>query len=267
MFLAIDQGNTSLKATWIGCQLFEKGVGSPDVIGSCRFDSSDVNGIFALMGDRNINSVGIVSTGRIDRKLVDALRYNLGDGLMLLTHDTPLPIGIRYATPQTLGLDRIAAMAGAVMLYPDKPLLVVDAGTAITLDVADGAGCFAGGNIAPGLELRLRSLHEATAALPLVGLNGDIPSFGYDTESAIRSGAVRGAVQQICASAYESKSIYGCRQLIFTGGDAEILMPLVDKYFVYFPHAVDDGCIECKLESNLVAIGLLSIYKYNETNI
>ena len=82
---------------------------------------------------------------------------------------TLLPITIGYRTPHTLGYDRIAAAVGAQSLFPQQNILIIDAGTAITYDLLSADGTFAGGNIAPGADLRLQSLHEHTGR-PASGL-------------------------------------------------------------------------------------------------
>mgnify|MGYP000136417762 FL=1 len=100
-------------------------------------------------------------------------------------HSSELPIKIGYATPETLGLDRIAAVVGAVMQCPDKAVLIVDAGTCVTYALLTADGTFAGGNIAPGIRLRLRAMHEHTGKLPLIDDAGETPEIGFSTETAM----------------------------------------------------------------------------------
>jgi len=71
-------------------------------------------------------------------------------------------------SPKTLGKDRLAAVAGALHLYPDKNCLIFDIGTCMTIDYLTKKKVFMGGNIAPGKDLRLKSMHDYTSALPLV---------------------------------------------------------------------------------------------------
>ena len=82
---------------------------------------------------------------------------------------TPLPLANAYATPQTLGADRLAAAVGAAWLLPGRNVVVVDAGTAIKFDLVEGGQVFRGGSIAPGLAMRFKALHAFTGRLPLVG--------------------------------------------------------------------------------------------------
>lgn len=132
---------------------------------------------------------------------------------------TPIPICNKYKTPETLGADRLAAAVGASILQPGKDLLVIDAGTCITYDVIDAQGNYWGGNIAPGMNMRLKALHEFTARLPLVSPEGDVPGMGYNTETAIRSGILRGMKYEIEGYIRSMKRKYPKLQVYLTGGD------------------------------------------------
>lgn len=164
-----------------------------------------------------------------------------------VSHDMPLPLVLDYATPQTLGEDRIAAAVGAWSLFPGQNLLVVDMGTAVTYDVVGADGHFRGGNIAPGIGMRLRSLNSFTARLPKVGGYGETPFVGFDTATAMRAGAVRGVVAEI---AYYRSMLPENTQVVLTGGWASHVSEFLD-----FPVTV---------EKCLVTKGLLSILLYNE---
>lgn len=144
--------------------------------------------------------------------------------LRLIDRNTPLPIGNRYATPQTLGMDRICAAVGAFSKIGRGPLLVVNAGTAITYDFVDASNNYRGGGISPGLRTRFRALHDYTAALPLVEADGALVLVGDDTESSIRSGVVNGVVAEIEGIVTRYRSLAGEElNVILMGGDAEFL--------------------------------------------
>lgn len=151
---------------------------------------------------------------------------------------TPLPIGIKYRTPQTLGCDRIAAAVGAVCEAPGRNILVIDAGTAVTTDFIDREGNFCGGNIAPGIKMRLTSLHMQTGRLPLVKKEGETPLLGFDTETAIRSGTIRGLCHEIDGYIDEMREKYGDVLVFLTGGDEKTLIDKIknrifaDKFLV-----------------------------------
>ncbi len=134
-------------------------------------------------------------------------------------HDTPVPITSHYLTLQTLGADRLAAVVGARCLKPNTDLLIIDAGTCITYEVIDAKGNYWGGNIAPGMQMRLHALHDFTARLPLVSAEGDVPGMGYNTETAIRSGVLRGMKYEIEGYIRSMKRKYPSLEVFLTGGD------------------------------------------------
>ncbi len=166
-----------------------------------------------------------------------------------LDSDTPLPFLNQYLSPETLGRDRLAAVAGAVTLYPQMPVLVVDAGTAITFDIVNEKMQYLGGNISPGLRMRFEALHRLTGRLPLVQPSDSIQLFGNRTEEAIRQGIQNGILYEVDGSIDRFKEIYTNLIVIITGGDANFFEKrLKNSFFVHF---------------NLVAIGLNRILEHN----
>ncbi|RPD49260.1 type III pantothenate kinase [Hymenobacter sediminis] len=137
---------------------------------------------------------------------------------------TPLPIDNAYATPHTLGADRLAAAVGVAWLLPGRNVVIVDAGTAIKCDLVTADSTFQGGSIAPGLAMRFRALHTFTGRLPLVDhltdVAASVPLTGTDTESAIRSGVVNGAVAEVegLLAAYHAR--LPDLATVLAGGDA-----------------------------------------------
>ena len=129
------------------------------------------------------------------------------------------PLGIDYNTPHTLGSDRLAAAVGAWNEKPGCNLLVIDAGSAITTDFVDRTGIYRGGNIAPGIRMRLRALHEYTGRLPLVEKEGEVLFLGKETETAIRSGVIRGICYEIEGYISEISQRFGEVYVFLTGGD------------------------------------------------
>lgn len=169
--------------------------------------------------------------------------------LIFLDHTVNLPFKNVYKTPKTLGKDRLAAIAGAMELYPKKHCLVFDIGTCMTIDFVNKQGTYLGGNIAPGKDLRLKSMHDYTSALPLVPAKFGNPILGKSTKTALQNGAIYGIILEIEAMVSRIKSEYGRINVILTGGDAVKFGEL----------------IECKkfVVPNLVLIGLNHILKYN----
>ena len=113
----------------------------------------------------------------------------------------------------------VAAVVGASTLKPGQDLLIIDAGTCITYEVIDKYGNYWGGNIAPGMYMRLKSLHHFTAKLPLVSPKGDVPGMGYDTHTAIRSGVLRGMKYEIEGYIRSMRAKYPNLMVFLTGGD------------------------------------------------
>lgn len=131
----------------------------------------------------------------------------------------PADIRVEYHTPETLGADRLAAVLGARSLRPNENLLVVDAGTCITYDFLTADGRYLGGNISPGLEMRLDAMHHFTARLPRIATEGDVPAIGVSTETALRSGATLGIVHEIEGYCRQFQAEYGEVCVFLTGGN------------------------------------------------
>ena len=176
--------------------------------------------------------------------------WMLSLGLAPLTASTPVPIKNDYSSPSTLGMDRLAAAIGAWSIEPEHDLLVIDAGTAITYDFVSASGVYKGGNIAPGKDLRFRSLHEHTGALPLVEDNGVVPMLGKETETAIRSGVMNGIRYEMEGYIEELGSLFPSLLVFLTGGDAESFDIKAKRSIFALP--------------DLVLRGLARIVEYNE---
>jgi type III pantothenate kinase len=146
-----------------------------------------------------------------------------------LTHETPLPIKNLYATPQTLGCDRLAAVVGAAHLYPNQNLLVIDAGTAITYELLSAKGEYLGGNISPGISLRFKALHHYTGKLPLCERADSYAPVGTDTQSAIAAGVLNGVLYEVQANVEQFSLKIPNLIAILTGGDADFFANRLKK--------------------------------------
>ncbi|MCA8833033.1 type III pantothenate kinase [Hymenobacter pini] len=155
---------------------------------------------------------------------------------------TPLPIRNAYATPHTLGADRLAAAVGAAWLLPGRPVVIVDAGTALKCDLVTPDGTFQGGSIAPGLAMRFRALHTFTGRLPLVEKpadeTADIPLTGTDTQGAIQSGALNGAVAEVRGMLAEYEAQYPSLAVVLAGGDAPFFRTRLKRPIFVVPELV-----------------------------
>ena len=138
-------------------------------------------------GYPNIEKAILSSVKHVDSDLFQYLTKTFSF-FIHLTKGTQLPVINLYATPDTLGNDRIAAVVGASNIFPDKNVLVVDAGTALTFDLITHDKQYLGGNISPGLRMRFKSLHQFTGSLPLCSEKDEFGFISDSTESAIVSG-------------------------------------------------------------------------------
>jgi type III pantothenate kinase len=168
---------------------------------------------------------------------------------MILGPDTRLPFNNRYATPSTLGLDRMALAAAAACSYPGEDVLVIDTGTCITLDFVDKQANYLGGSIHPGLNMRMKAMHNFTGKLPLVEVSVPEKLMGDSTASCMQVGGVMGAVLELNAMITLYQSRYpGCK-VVLTGGDAPLFFSLLKNEIFAFP--------------NFVLTGLLKIAQHN----
>ncbi|MBO0359745.1 type III pantothenate kinase [Hymenobacter sp. BT186] len=166
---------------------------------------------------------------------------------------TPLPIQNTYATPHTLGADRLAAAVGAAWQRPNQDTLIVDAGTAIKCDLVEGGHTFRGGSIAPGLRLRFQALHTFTGRLPLVelpaNLEATIPLTGDSTQTAIQSGVLNGAAAEVNGLIDRYREQFPELGVVLAGGDAAFFQPRLKGPIFAIPE--------------LVLLGLHRILAYN----
>ncbi|MEO6831401.1 MAG: type III pantothenate kinase [Chitinophagaceae bacterium] len=135
---------------------------------------------------------------------------------------TMLPIMNAYRS-DTLGMDRIAAVAGIHAEHPEKNNLVIALGTCVTYNFITKNGAFRGGAISPGLQMRLDAMHHFTDGLPQVPAEGDTLLLGYDTATCMRSGVVFGMAAEIDGMVEAFAKEYGEINAVLTGGDAALL--------------------------------------------
>lgn len=165
----------------------------------------------------------------------------LGCPVTELTPQTATPLGNAYRTPQTLGTDRLAAAVAAHVLAQGRPALVIDAGSCVTFDVVTADGVFVGGNIAPGLQARLRAIGDYFPRLPRVEADGDAPLLGYDTHTAIRSGALQGLAREAEGYIARLSRTYPGLIVFMTGGDDLPIEPAASVILVRDHHLAARG--------------------------
>lgn len=178
-------------------------------------------------------------------RLVDWLRSREVTGIMLLA-SPDLPLRVSLPRPDMVGIDRLlAAVAANRLRRPGLPAIVVDLGTAITVDLISAEGAFLGGAILPGIGLSARALNEFTDLLPLLemaSLGEPPPALGTSTLEALRSGIYWGAVGGIRQlTELLSQPTGGACQLFLTGGAAPAVASLLSPSAVFEPHLVLAG--------------------------
>ena len=242
--LALDLGNTALKyGVFTAAGLLASGVlHEPTQLGQLWQAHQPAHAILSS-----------VVAEAVAQPWLTQLGDSLGQVLPFRPGFTPVPLANAYATPHTLGPDRLAGAVGAAHLRPGPPTLVLDAGTALKLDlVADST--YHGGSIAPGLAMRLRALHTFTGRLPLLELpaTAAVQLIGRDTASSMHSGVVNGAVAELAGLVAAYQRRYPGLAVLLTGGNAPWLLPrlapLIGSIFVV---------------PELVLLGLDKILRYN----
>ena len=231
--LTLDRGNSALKAdVWEGNTAVETVVMPPACIHR-QLPS-------LLMRHPIVGAISCSVTDGGER--VAHVFEDAGIPFWNFSTDSDIPLVIDYASPTTLGVDRVAGCIGAMTLYPGRELLVVDLGTAITYDRVSATGHFVGGNIAPGVSLRLKALNAFTARLPKVELSGAVPTWGYDTDTALRSGSILGIAAEV---EYYRSLMPPAAKVILTGGSAPRILPYLSSGYVLEPRLVPIGLKAC----------------------
>ncbi|TWT32785.1 type III pantothenate kinase [Blastopirellula retiformator] len=189
----------------------------------------------------------IVSVNRPAQAALQAwvLTNRPGDTCRVLTHaDLPLPIAV--TAPEKVGMDRLAAAVGASAIRDaERPAIIIDAGSAITVDVVAANGSFIGGAIVPGMKMAARALAGQTDLLPEITVDvGEVPTaIGTDTLAAMRSGlyySAVGGVRELIAR-FTAQLDGPAPQIIFAGGDAAKLAPQLDVASETIDHLVLGG--------------------------
>jgi type III pantothenate kinase len=230
MNLIIDVGNTRVKAA-----VYEKDSLKELVI----FQKTEIISELKKILKKNKISSSIVSAvATLSDENLKKLHGFLN--LMELNHETKVPFSNKYKTPTTLGVDRIALAAYAASEYPNKNVLVIDAGTCITFDFVN-EGTYLGGAISPGLKMRYKSLNNYTSKLPLLETKEPEDFIGDNTNNCIHSGVVNGIVNEIDGVINQYKTKYQDLTVVLTGGDTNFLAKQLKNHIFANPNLVLEG--------------------------
>lgn len=212
------------------------------------FDNLTIHDIVNVTERYPIKNAILSASGLFEPGLLSYLKDHFK--FIHLNHNTPLPIIIRYETPETLGKDRIASAVGAWTMFPNQTSLVIDMGTCMTTNIIDDKGNFLGGNISPGIQMRMKAMHYFTAKLPLAPLHIPEYDLGKNTIEALQNGAIKGTFYEIKAFITEINQKYQINNVILTGGDADLFAKLVNFEIFAVPNLVMMGLNEI-LQNNV----------------
>jgi len=232
MNLIIDIGNTRTKVA----------VFNNNVINKLQIFDSNTFDINKLL-DNNFSQPIILSSVKSEIKSINSTSTTI-----FFDNKTPLPIKNDYKS-ETIGGDRLASAVGASTLFPNKDCLIIDLGSAITIDLLTKDQTFVGGNISVGMSLRFKTLYNYTEKLPLIEKSELVNLTSDTTEMAIRSGVIKGIVYELEGYINEYKKRYPEIKIILTGGDANFFEKQLKKRIF--------------ADENIVLKGLNRILEYN----
>lgn len=214
MNLVVDVGNSRIKAAvFEGAMLLEIFVFTKKEV------KKNIKNI--LKKFRKVSNLVISSVGDVEKESFLVFETELN--VSFISNKDFFPFQNKYSTPLTLGIDRMVLAAGAVLQFPNRNRLVIDAGTCVTYDFINDKNDYLGGAITPGLRLRYESLHSYTAKLPLLALENPKNMIGDSTSDSIHSGVVNGLVYEIDGFISEYSKRYSNFIIILTGGDTDFL--------------------------------------------
>jgi len=230
MNLVIDIGNTTTKLA-----LYE----GQEKVSSSRISDLSCDELDKWLSGYKIDRAIVSSVKKLAPFISDLILANIPLAF-ILSHKTRLPFKLQYETPETLGTDRIAAVAGAFSHFPEAKTLIIDAGTAITYDFLS-AGTYKGGNISPGISIRFKALNKFTSSLPLLSITENYRSPGRNTSEAITAGVITGVIYEINEYIRTFEKRESDFKIILTGGDSRYLKEKINHPITYMPDIVIDG--------------------------
>jgi type III pantothenate kinase len=230
MNLIIDIGNTTTKLA-----VYE----GREKVSASRINDFSCDELEKWLSGYKIKRAIISSVKKLPPFISDLIFANI-PAAFILSYKSRLPFKLDYETPETLGTDRIAAVAGAYSLFPEAETMVIDAGTAITFDFLS-AGIYKGGNISPGLSIRFKALNSFTSSLPLLPISENYISPGRNTSEAITAGVITGVIYEINEYIRTFEKRESDFKIILTGGDSRYLKEKINHQLIYMPDIVIDG--------------------------
>ncbi|MFT6369407.1 MAG: type III pantothenate kinase [Maribacter sp.] len=214
MNLVVDIGNTCIKFA-----VFKKKELLFDEYFEPSFFLEKVKLVFEAYPE--IRNAIIASVGKSDKKAFEVL--SLFCKVHILTSKSKVPFKNSYATPNTLGIDRIALATAAFYHNQGGNTLVIDTGTCITYDIINDFNEYLGGAISPGISMRYKAMHYQTEKLPLLEKEEPMDFIGNSTNNGMHSGVVYGVLLEIEGIISKYNQRFKHLTVILTGGDSHFL--------------------------------------------
>lgn len=212
----IDIGNTRIKAAVFSSE--------GELVKKQYFN--ELNLCYQWLRQENIHSIIVSSVAQGITEEVDGFEIHS------LSYLSKLPFKNLYLSMETLGVDRIAALAAAATQFPNQACLIFDIGTCMTIDFLDPELNYYGGNISPGADLRLKAMHQMTGRLPLVDLSEAAGEMGNNTKQGMANGVLIGMKHEIEGYIETYIEKYPNLQIILCGGD-HVHFVIPSKYKIF----------------------------------
>jgi type III pantothenate kinase len=210
--LCIDWGNTLVKAALFNVD--------GEMVETQQFSENEAAAGIKGMIDAHQPKAGILCSVTDQSAEVEKQLKAQIPGFIKLDSNTRLPVMNAYSSPESLGADRLALAVGIQDAFPGQNCLAVGLGTCITYNFVQKNKAFRGGAISPGMQMRLKAMHDYTNKLPEVDAGGELLLLGYDTPSCMRSGAIFGMAAEIDGMVAAFADQYPDFNAVLTGGDA-----------------------------------------------
>ncbi len=231
-YLVVDAGNTNIKI----CEV-------------CGDEYSAIE-IFESINEAvfRVKDKDIIMTSVLDSKTEVKFR-EISASTFVITHDIKLPFSSIYESMNTVGIDRLCNVAGILKFAKNQNALCIDVGTCIKFDFISSDAVYEGGSIAPGIQLRYKSLNDYTSNLPLINDTKPTSLIAHNTINSIISGVLNGMNAEILGMIHHYNEKFGSINIYLTGGDV--------RYFD-IPQKNNIFAVE-----NLTILGAVEIFKLN----
>jgi len=246
--VAVDIGNTTVS---LGC--YE----GDDLTATARIPAADAADLLNRWPDGFPSTADLADVVCVGCSVNPAVRARVetalaegGARLLLVPRDLAVTMEVRLREPAKIGPDRLVNAYEAYGRIRGA-LVIVDFGTAVTLDCVSADGAYLGGSIAPGVRLGIAALHEHTALLPRIDLPDNPPPLGTDTVTAMQSGVFWGTVGAVRELLHRERPCFGRDAVVLaTGGDAALFAPHIPEISRVAPHLTLAGLRRIYLDAD-----------------